>query len=337
MACRHCLQKCAKRVARCFSSVEYTALAMCSVGVILVMSGTFAGRWRLDEHGTAPLENVWSVSGFPQKSYGLLLVTARTSQSWTMVTRVMCDWQGMKGAQISSWIQTGAKSATDGCSGNEDCGGGFAGHLYMRCKEYDRIYIANMAVMCVTFLTVVMCIVAILIGALRPLQKGGGVAYGLLLFSGFVLVGTDAAWAVTTWVAFKNLGETAWYPYPNLGIGWFLHIYGGLSILVASRIFGWLVMPLVRQYDPEQEGLAKSQQKIKQMKLWNKEWGQQSAPMGPAATSAYGYEQGYGYGEGYDGYGYNVSPEAYPANQDYQHANVVGAPAMPPLQMGPQV
>lgn len=37
--------------------------------------------------------------------------------------------------------------------------------------------------------------------------------------------------------------------------GWFLHIYGSVTILVSARVFGWLVMPLVRAFDPEQQQL----------------------------------------------------------------------------------
>lgn len=96
--------------------------------------------------------------------------------------------------------------------------------------------------------------------------------------------------AVTTWNAFSNLGDTAWYPFPSLALGsldadqsqnpfcfretilprkrifhplvvsvfvggWFLHIYGSVTILVSARVFGWLVMPLVRAFDPEQQQL----------------------------------------------------------------------------------
>lgn len=37
--------------------------------------------------------------------------------------------------------------------------------------------------------------------------------------------------------------------------GWFLHIYGSVTITVSAKVFGWLVMPLVRGFDPEQHEL----------------------------------------------------------------------------------
>ena len=37
--------------------------------------------------------------------------------------------------------------------------------------------------------------------------------------------------------------------------GWFLHVYGSVTITVSARVFGWLVMPLVRGFDPEEHEL----------------------------------------------------------------------------------
>ena len=51
-------------------------------GTVMIMIGTAMPRWRLDEHGTKPLENVWSVSGFPSKSYGLMMAMRLIRMSW---------------------------------------------------------------------------------------------------------------------------------------------------------------------------------------------------------------------------------------------------------------
>ena len=39
--------------------------------------------------------------------------------------------------------------------------------------------------------------------------------------------------------------------------GWFLHLYGGITLLVSSAVFGWLVMPLVHAFDAEKSKLQK--------------------------------------------------------------------------------
>eukprot|EP00913_Durusdinium_trenchii_P017833 g16758.t1 len=98
------LAKCGTCFAKMFTKVEYTALLMCGVGMLLVMISVMI-RWRLDEHGVTPLQNVWSIATFEQKSYGLLSVRAREYRSWTIITQEMCDWTGMKGGQIASFAQ----------------------------------------------------------------------------------------------------------------------------------------------------------------------------------------------------------------------------------------
>eukprot|EP00438_Fugacium_kawagutii_P016617 Skav214929 [mRNA] locus=scaffold2309:43237:52995:+ [translate_table: standard] len=173
-------------ICKLFSSVEYASLAMCCFGMLLVFAGTLM-RWRLDEplgnqklaaprHGVQPLRNVWNIMGFDSKSYGLLTVHARDSRSWTLITHEVCASRPKK-------LRA------------EDCSQGFADHMYARCREYSKIYIAP-------------C----------------GIAYGMLLFSGLSMLVLDAVWAldleaVTTWNAFTILGESAWFPYPSLAIG----------------------------------------------------------------------------------------------------------------------
>ena len=69
--------------------------------------------------------------------------------------------------------------------------------------------------------------------------------------------------------------------------GWFLHLYGSVTIAVSAWIFGWLVMPQVRAFDPEQHDLeqrslatvvnhkcpscgSQGKKKLERMNLWNK-------------------------------------------------------------------
>ena len=58
-----------------FASILESRVCHRGFGTALVMIGTAIPRWRLDEHGTKPLENVWSFSGFESKSYGLMTAT----------------------------------------------------------------------------------------------------------------------------------------------------------------------------------------------------------------------------------------------------------------------
>jgi len=305
---------------------------MCGFGIILVFAGSLM-RWRLDEHGVQPLRNVWKIMGFNSKSYGLLTVHAKETRSWQLITHEVCDWAGMKGAQLSTYIQAGVGG---GCDGAEDCSQGLADHLYTRCKEYNKIYIVNFAVLGFTFLGCLLGLIGILIGILRPLHRGGGITYGMLLFSGFSMLILDIVWAVTTWNAFSNLGDTAWYPFPSLALGWFLHIYGSVTILVSARVFGWLVMPLVRAFDPEQQQLEDRIKKMEKMNLWSQEQAQMQMHQQQYPVHAQGVHPGQ---HAYYNGGANVANSyQYPAGgvQDYQGgANLYGAPMaqMPAQQM----
>ncbi|CAE7267923.1 DGK2, partial [Symbiodinium natans] len=267
MGCGRCLRKCATRIKKIFEKVEYAAVAMCSFGTVMIMIGTAMPRWRLDEHGTKPLENVWSVSGFPSKSYGLMMVYAKSSRSWDVIVRMTCEWQGLKGAQIGGIIQ---QVWSGDCDGSQQCGHGFTDHVYTRCIEYDRIHTVSLIVLVISLVTIILSLLGVLMAAFGSLKRLGGCAYGFLLLSGFLATASNIVWAVVTHFAFSKLGEDAWYPYPDLAIGWFLHLYGGVTILIAGRIFGWLVMPLVRSFDSEKSALEKRKNKLMMMSWWNR-------------------------------------------------------------------
>eukprot|EP00913_Durusdinium_trenchii_P009309 g8748.t1 len=149
----------------------------------------------------------------------------------------------------------------------------------MRCKEYSKIYVVNFAVLFVTFFGCLLSLIGMLVGCFRPLRRAGGITYGLLLFCGFAMLVLNVTWALVTWNAFTNLGESAWYPYPDLAIGWFLHLYGSLTMLISARVFGWLVMPLVRAFDPEEEDLQQRKDKLRMMNFWNRDREQQQCMM----------------------------------------------------------
>eukprot|EP00439_Symbiodinium_sp_Y106_P078983 s1032_g17.t1 len=326
MGCGRCLRKCATRVKKIFEKVEYAAVAMCGFGTAMVMIGTAIPRWRLDERGTKPLENVWSFSGFESKSYGLMTVYAKSARSWDVIVRMTCEWQGLKGAQIGAIIQQGWHGD---CDGSQQCGDGFTNHVYTRCIEYDRMQTVSMAVLFISMLTIILAILGILMACFGSLRLGG-CAYGLLLFAGFVSIVSNVIWAVVTWVAFSNLGEDAWYPYPSLAIGWFVHLYGGITLLVSSAVFGWLVMPLVHAFDAEKSKLQKRKNKLMMMSWWNRDQERDqfamhqhmptSYPQNPP-YAAYPADQGQGNFQAAGGLAYGADQ----GNPAYQ-ANLYGAP-----------
>jgi len=268
----HQIVKYCKRI---LSSVEYSALLLCALGVLVMMSGLFLTRWRVDEHGTKPLQRFWSVTDLDAKYYGLLQVRGKRSQAWSTVTRITCDLMGAQGTQVVSYghhIGSTIVSAIRGnglaseCQGSESCGQGYTDHMHARCKQYEAIDTVNTATLMTSFLTILACFCSLLAAVLGGLKKTGGIAFGMLFFSGTLSVCMSLAWALITSRAFTELGKTAWYPYPDLGIGWFLHLYGGILILFSSIIFGWLVLPRVWNYDSEQAKIDRRQRQLVRMK-----------------------------------------------------------------------
>lgn len=255
-------------------------MSMSAFGLALVMIGIFVPRWRVDDYGARPLGKflgVWPTN-FVSKEYGLLAGRGTRSQSWSLITRNTCDWT--KASQVSSFavaayteIQalTGSSSGSSGCSSYEKCGSGFSNHMADRCENYSAMYYVSMATLGTSFLGILVALCGLLVATLGKMKQSAGIAYGLMMFAGIVMLASNIAWALVTHFSFVELGNTAWYPYPDLGIGWFLHLYGCVTVVVSISVFGWLMMPVVMAYDAQEAKLAKRKQKLskisKRMKM----------------------------------------------------------------------
>jgi len=264
-----CVTKVARKLLKCVKKIEYTALGFCFVGNMLILGSMFITRWRVDDTGTAPLQNFWSFAGFTRKEYGLLQVRGSRSQSWTSIVRATCEW--MQIAQVhtlgaASWQSLFGNEDGGNCGGSESCGFGYQRHMHDRCVGYDQIYHVSTVTLGVSFLTVLLSSCGILAATLGSLKRTGGLAFWLLFPVSLLALLADITWAVVTHFTFIKIGRYGWFPYPDLAIGFFLHLYGCLIVVVSSGVFGWLVLPIVWLYDPQQSKLDKRKRKLLRIK-----------------------------------------------------------------------
>mmetsp|Transcript_145062 Transcript_145062/g.404133 ORF Transcript_145062/g.404133 Transcript_145062/m.404133 type:complete len:422 (-) Transcript_145062:110-1375(-) len=267
------------RVKCCVKKLEYIAMAYIGVAAMLLILSMFMPRWRVDRVGTQQLSAFWVVTGFEQREYGLLQVRGSFSQSWHTVVQSACDFRtfGMV-VNAGNLIGNAAGDAIDAfkkggesdkvadldksCSGNDKCANGFAQHMWNRCHEYEKIFRISLVTVGCTFAAIIMSVSGVFVACLTKIPRTGGISFGLFLGGSVMTVAVNMVWAIITDLSFKRLGEDAWFPYPSLAVGYFLHLIGGFTLSASTGIFGYLVVPIAMAYDPEEEKLNKMNRKL---------------------------------------------------------------------------
>mmetsp|Transcript_87881 Transcript_87881/g.243805 ORF Transcript_87881/g.243805 Transcript_87881/m.243805 type:complete len:435 (-) Transcript_87881:253-1557(-) len=277
---------CLAKVARakcCVKYLEFIAMAYVGVAVLLLILSMFMPRWRVDRIGTQQLSAFWVLKGFEEREYGLLQVRGTFSQSWSTVATSACDFRtfgmvvnagqlvGNAASNVVDVFKEGGQlnKAADldaSCEGNNKCANGFAKHMWNRCHEYEKLFRVSMVTVAFTFVSIIMCVAGIFFGTLTNIKRTGGISFGLFLGGTILAIVMNLVWAVITDFSFKTLGEDAWFPYPSLAIGYFLHLHGGLIMFVSTGIFGYLVLPVTWAYDPAQEKIDKRNRNLQKLK-----------------------------------------------------------------------
>lgn len=258
---------------------ETWALFITCWGLTLIAASCFTPRWRVDDYGTQPLEDKWIFAGFTSKTYGLLQIIGASTQSWRIVAQTTCDY--MTYAAITSGVSiivsageswSSADSATEAYDGTSDAitntidSLGFMGHMQVRCDEYTKMSTTSSIVLSFSALIVIMSTMALMFSVMSKRRKTGGIIFGVNIVGGVFGLCCNIAWAVTTDVAFKRIGESAWYPYPSLGIGYYMHLWGSLSVICATCLYGVLVIPQTLAYDAVQEKIDKKEEKLARLR-----------------------------------------------------------------------
>lgn len=250
----------------------------CAVGVgaLTIMVSTFLPYWRLDTEGTTTLEKYFDLSalaGFESRSYGLIHVRGTWSQSWTTLAQASCDIRNI--GQITNifgatynWVSSGFDCSEAGscCSVSSTCQGDFARAMHARCTEYQTMMRVSMVALFANFIACLMIAAGCTVFGLSKRKRTGGVAFGLWLFSSILCAIMGTVWALISDASFKELSQSSWYPYPSLGVAYYLHTSGWAVVMVCTIVFGFRVLPDVWKFDPAQEKLDKLQRKMDRKK-----------------------------------------------------------------------
>lgn len=314
-----------------WARIDNWCIYFCIFGGLLCMMSTFIPSWRVDDAGTTEITKHWDYSGFESRSYGIIHVKASWSQSWTTLAQAACDVRNL--GQLTGLAAAALSLVNDGdCAGSESCQQGFSAHMHARCTEYQTLMRISMVTLCGTFLGIICVIAGTLITSMSKRKKSGGIAFGLYMFAGILLCSTNAVWAGISDNAFKNLSKSAWYPYPSLGAGWYIHTVGYLLILISNGVFGYVVLPTVWAYDPAQEKLDKKKAKL--AKKIEREQAAKARAEELKGIIAAGQQAPPGYGQPPPGYG-QPPPQAYGMQPGMQQGYGQAYPQPAPMPVAP--
>lgn len=256
---------------------ERFCLIVATVGCLLSMISCFIDRWRIDVQGMNNWEPVMGAAlskygnSFKSRTYGLMNVKGNIRNSWKAQAQGACSYRDMNaiysaGASIATMIKAGSISAckdskTDGCSSGPTV------HLSVRCEEYGNMSSAGSLTLAFTLIGIFLILGTLLAGMQCNKARVGGVIFGCQLLGSFLIVIFNIVWAVRSDGAFRRIMDSAWYPYPTLGVAYYLHLFGGLFTLVASIFYGIIVMPEVTKYDPLGKVIEKREKRLMDAKV----------------------------------------------------------------------
>jgi hypothetical protein len=301
-----------------FARLDNWCIGLTCFGGLLCMVSTFIPMWRVDPEGTSGISEYWKYNGFSQRSYGVYHVKGSWSQSWVTLSQAACDIRNIGhitglaealGRSLTQWIGTAE------CGGSQSCQQGFVSHMHARCLDYQTLMRISMVTMTGSFLAVILIIAGTLTTSMSKRRATGGIAFGLYMFAGILLCIVNTVWAVVTDVKFKDLAKNAWYPYPSLHVGFYLHVAGYSMVLIFNAIFGFIVMPEVWKFDPAQDKLDKKKKKLEKKMAREQKYAQKKEQL-QAIMNANAQQPGHfppppGYGQAQPqpqavGYGYGA-------------------------------
>ncbi|CAK0833977.1 unnamed protein product [Prorocentrum cordatum] len=167
-----------------------------------------------------------------------------------------CDFQTH--SYITGWASATVSSLSNDCKeGDDKCSGGWFYHISERCRVYRSVRTLSFATMAITFVSIMLVTVGCFLACMSSQKQMGGIICGLFLTSGLLCFLLNLIWASVSDAGFKDLGESAYYPYPSLGIAYFLHLYGSVMLIVASGVYGWIIYPVVMNYDEKEVKMNK--------------------------------------------------------------------------------
>lgn len=317
-----CCESCDGFLDSMWGRIDNWMILICGLMAFLIMITSMLPYWRYDKYGTTAIEEKFNFRGFSRKYYGIIHIKGKYSKAWATQAQASCDIRDLSmGLTIAEFILK-----RGGCSSSESCKMAFTNHAIARCEQYERMSKITYLGLVLTFIGVIFIFSGIISTMLSKRRITGGIAFGLFLFGSILPAIGAGVWAGVTDNAFMILRQTAWYPYPSLY--WAFYIYlGGCGVsLVATIIFGVIVLPSVWRYDKATEKLEKKRRKLERKVIRDKNAmkrndklqalkAQQMGLQDNAAATAYNFPPPPGFGGGADP---NWGAQAmYPPPQQY--------------------
>lgn len=190
--------------------------------------------------------------GFSTRLYGLIYVEGLRQMTWAELSTNTCDRWGM-------YINTKPLFPTaPACMSNTvdpaTCTSDFENHLRLRCSNYSAITLLNWITIGLLSLTSLLTAMTAILMLLVPLGNWKRYILAALFAASIIAFPMLIAWGSLTYYFFKQLSDSATYPFPTIGLGGWIALAGVVTLVLATLIFWRLTKGLRISTDGKTDG-----------------------------------------------------------------------------------
>jgi hypothetical protein len=233
-----CIKKMSNESKRIGGLTRYgTLLVVSSTIVVSLALGILAivlQRWREGRDSSflyGVPANATGSMGFATRHYGLLNVVGNRPQSWASLANSACD----RFKLYNNTAHLEPIAPVCGSSGNpEVCSGAFLTHLETRCAAYNDLTIVSWATLSLIIIGLALGFGSLSSILFTSLAKWKRFIVAGLTLSGIFLAGSSIGWYIFSTIYFRDIAKTATYPFPEVSVGFFLGVGGGVAALIAA-------------------------------------------------------------------------------------------------------
>ena len=230
---------------QCLVLVEVLLMA----AMTFSMGSIFIGNW-LNGASSAFMYPDGLVQGFPSRQYGLIYVNGLRSMTWAELSTSTCDRWGMY-IHTKSLFPV-APVCNSSLGDKKACTALFEDHLRQRCDTYSAVTLVSWITAGLTSIAVVLVAITAIAMLLVSLGTWKRFVLAALASASVVSFPILVGYLVTSYLYFAKLANSATYPMPTLGMGFYSALIGSLSLIVATFIFFRLSKAL--KYSPPVKG-----------------------------------------------------------------------------------
>lgn len=227
-----------------FGLSRFTCLVITELLLIVSMTfqtgSVFFSDWRVGA-GDLYMFPPKVSQGFSSRLYGLIYVEGLRQMTWAELATNTCDRWGL-------YVNTKALyPIAPVCSDTPDailCTELFEEHLRLRCSNYSSITLLNWITLGLIFLSAILTALTAISMLLVPLGAWKRYILAALFSASAISIPLILTWTVLTHIWFKQLGDSATYPLPHIGVGGWVAVGGSIALAVATLIFWRLTFGL---------------------------------------------------------------------------------------------